>query len=82
MSLVSTPDLAHTGAIIGERQSTTELAAVDFAAFFRAEFAAVTRTAYLVLHDRDAAEDAAQDAFTQLHLKWDKISAYGARMLG
>lgn len=51
-------------------------ATIDYAAFFRAEFAAVTRTAYLVLHDQDAAEDVAQDAFTQLHLHWAKISAY------
>ena len=61
---------------MGDRTATPEQLAVDYATFFRAEFAAVTRTAYLVLHDRDAAEDVAQDAFTQLHLHWAKISTY------
>lgn len=76
MSLVIGQMVAHTGPIVRERPSTAGQAAIDFAAFFRAEFAAVTRTAYLVLHDRDGAEDVAQDAFTQLHLNWAKISAY------
>jgi RNA polymerase sigma-70 factor (ECF subfamily) len=51
-------------------------AAPEFAEFFRDEFAAVTRTAYLVLHDRDAAEDVAQDAFAQLLKHWDTVSGY------
>ncbi len=76
VAVVIGPILAQTAAIVGERRVTPELAAIDYAAFFRAEFAAVTRTAYLVLHDRDAAEDVAQDAFTQLHLNWAKISTY------
>jgi RNA polymerase sigma-70 factor (ECF subfamily) len=76
MSLVIGQGVAHTAAIVGERPDTRAQAATDYAAFFRAEFAAVTRTAYLVLHDRDAAEDVAQDAFTQLFLQWAKISAY------
>jgi len=76
MSLVIGQRVAHTAAIVGELSSVPVRAEIDYAAFFRAEFAAVTRTAYLVLHDRDAAEDVAQDAFTQLHLSWAKISAY------
>ena len=72
MSLVIGQRVAHTAAIVGERPDTAPQVAIDYAAFFRAEFAAVTRTAYLVLHDRDAAEDVAQDAFTQLYLKWAK----------
>jgi RNA polymerase sigma-70 factor (ECF subfamily) len=59
-----------------ERPGIASQVAADYTAFFRVEFAAVTRTAYLVLHDRDAAEDVAQDAFTQLYLNWPKISAY------
>jgi RNA polymerase sigma-70 factor (ECF subfamily) len=69
----------HTAAIESERPATPEhpgQAAIEYADFFRAEFAAVTRTAYLVLHDRDSAEDISQDAFTQLHLNWTKISGY------
>jgi RNA polymerase sigma-70 factor (ECF subfamily) len=61
---------------VGERPGIASQVATDYAAFFRAEFAAVTRTAYLVLHDRDAAEDVAQDAFTQLYLHWAKVSGY------
>jgi RNA polymerase sigma factor (sigma-70 family) len=48
----------------------------EYSAFFRDEFAGVTRAAYLIVHDRGAAEDAAQEAFIQLHLRWSKISAY------
>jgi RNA polymerase sigma factor (sigma-70 family) len=55
---------------------TADSAALEFAALFRDEFAAVTRSAYLVLHDRDAAEDVAQDAFAQLLKHWDKVSGY------
>ena len=44
--------------------------------FFRAEFRAVAQTAYLVLHDRQRAEDVAQEAFTQLFVHWKKVSAY------
>jgi RNA polymerase sigma-70 factor (ECF subfamily) len=76
MSLVIGQRVAQTAAIVGERRDVAPQVALDYAAFFRAEFAAVTRTAYLVLHDRDAAEDVAQDAFTQLYLNWEKISGY------
>lgn len=79
MSLVIAERLQHTAAIGRERPATPEHSAqtaIEYADFFRAEFAQVTRTAYLVLHDRDAAEDVSQDAFTQLHLHWAKISRY------
>jgi len=76
MSLVIGQRVAQTAAIVGERRDIAPPAALEYAAFFRAEFASVTRTAYLVLHDRDAAEDVAQDAFTQLYLNWAKISRY------
>ncbi len=76
MALVIGRALAHTAVAVDERPATSARAALDYAAFFRAEFAAVTRTAYLVLHDRDAAEDVAQDAFTQVYLHWAKVSAY------
>ena len=33
-------------------------------------------TAFLVIHDRQQAEDIAQDAFTQLLVHWPKISRY------
>jgi RNA polymerase sigma-70 factor (ECF subfamily) len=34
------------------------------------------RTAYLIVRDREAAEDAAQDAFSQLYVHWAKVSKY------
>ena len=64
MSLVIDRVALHTASSVTERVApSADAAAAAYAAFFRSEFAAVTRTAYLVLHDRDAAEDAAQDAF-------------------
>ncbi len=48
----------------------------EYAWFFRGEYPSVVRTAYLVLQDRGAAEDAAQEAFVQLFRHWKKISRY------
>lgn len=47
-----------------------------FSEFFVREFEPVVRTAYLVLHDQQAAEDVAQDAFGQLYLDWPKVREY------
>lgn len=49
---------------------------LEYAWFFRAEFASVLRTVYLVLRDRGRAEDIAQEAFTQLYSHWRKVSRY------
>jgi RNA polymerase sigma factor (sigma-70 family) len=79
MSLVIGDMVPHTAAIASERPATPEHSshtAIEYAEFFRAEFAAVARTAYLVLRDRDAAEDVSQDAFTQLYLHWAKVARY------
>ena len=51
-------------------------AASEFTWFFRAEYPAVVRTAYLVTHDREAAADIAQEAFTKLLVRWKRISKY------
>jgi DNA-directed RNA polymerase specialized sigma24 family protein len=48
----------------------------DFTAFFRAEYPALVRSLYLVLHDREQARDIAQDAFVQLFARWRRISYY------
>lgn len=48
----------------------------EYSEFFRVEFAPVVRTAYLIVHDRQAAEDLAQEAFTQLLLNWQKVARY------
>ena len=48
----------------------------EYSWFFTQEFPGIVRTAYLVLHDQAAAEDVAQEAFTQLLLNWSKIARY------
>lgn len=48
----------------------------EYALLFRDEFPAVVRTVFLILHDRQGAEDVAQEAFTQLLVHWRKISRY------
>jgi RNA polymerase sigma-70 factor (ECF subfamily) len=55
---------------------TDATAAVEYSTFFRQEFARVTRTVVFIVHDRERAEDIAQDAFVQLLRNWDRISAY------
>jgi DNA-directed RNA polymerase specialized sigma24 family protein len=47
-----------------------------FSDFFRREFERTVRTAYLVLHDQQSAEDVAQDAFGQLYRNWTKVRNY------
>ena len=51
-------------------------AEAEYTWFFRAEFRGVVQTAYLLLHDRQRAEDVAQEAFTQLLVHWRKVSRY------
>ncbi len=48
----------------------------EYASFYRAEFPYVVRTSYLIVHDRQRAEDAAQEAFIQLFTHWNKVSRY------
>jgi RNA polymerase sigma-70 factor (sigma-E family) len=47
-----------------------------FAWLFRDEYPAIVRTAYLMLGDRAAAEDVAQEAFVRLYGRWRKVSRY------
>lgn len=47
-----------------------------FAWLFRDEYPAIVRTAYLMLGDREAAEDVAQEAFVRLYARWRRISRY------
>ncbi len=48
----------------------------EYAAFYRAEYPAVVRTSYLIVHDRQRAEEIAQEAFIQLLSHWSKVSRY------
>ena len=45
---------------------------------FAAEYPAVVRTVYLVLHDYSRSEEIAQDAFVQLLHHWGKVRHYEA----
>jgi RNA polymerase sigma-70 factor (sigma-E family) len=56
-----------------ETETETESA---FAWLFRDEYPAIVRTAYLMLGDREAAEDVAQEAFVRLYARWRKVSRY------
>jgi len=48
----------------------------QFQWLFVTEYPTVVRTLSLLLHDRSAAEDIAEDAFVQLLRKWDKVRDY------
>ena len=47
-----------------------------FTALFQAEYPRVVRAVQVMLHDRPAAEDVAQEAFTQLLRHWRRIERY------
>jgi RNA polymerase sigma-70 factor (sigma-E family) len=47
-----------------------------FAWLFRDEYPSIVRTAYLMLGDREAAEDVAQEAFVRLYARWSRVSRY------
>lgn len=48
----------------------------DYSGFFRQEFGRVVQTVTFIVHDRERAEDIAQDAFVQLLRNWEKVSGY------
>jgi RNA polymerase sigma factor (sigma-70 family) len=48
----------------------------EFRWLFVTDYPALVRTLFLIVHDRAAAEDIAQDAYIQLLLHWDKVSTY------
>lgn len=55
---------------------TPEDRAAAYAAFYLAERKPVSRTVFLIVHDKEAAEDIAQVAFVQLFVHWNKVSTY------
>jgi RNA polymerase sigma factor (sigma-70 family) len=58
---------------LGDRRKRAE---DEFSWFFSAEYEAVTRTVFFIIHDAQRAEDIAQDAFMQLLVHWKKVSKY------
>lgn len=64
MRVVSLDDVEHEGDAQG------------FERVFRLNYPRLVKTLCLTTLDREAAEDAAQEAFLQLHLHWNRVSAY------
>lgn len=63
---------------VDQRRAWAPVSATNdaYAAFFRAEYRAIVRAAYLIVHDAQRAEDISQDAFVQLFQHWRKVSRY------
>jgi RNA polymerase sigma-70 factor (ECF subfamily) len=66
--------MTQIGVGLGTRAETEADSA--FGWLFRDEYPAIVRTAYLMLGDRSAAEDVAQEAFIRLYARWRRISRY------
>ncbi len=62
--------------IPGRRRSSADDAEAEYGWFYQAEYANVAKSVFLILHDRQRAEDIAQDAFVQLYAHWSKVSRY------
>jgi RNA polymerase sigma-70 factor, ECF subfamily len=71
-----TREETRRGAPVSWETGHAEGADAEFTWLFRNEFPAVVRTAYLIVHDRQGAEDVAQQAFAQLLVHWRKVSKY------
>ena len=56
--------------------NTTNGKAAAFETLFREHYARVVRSLAFIAINRDEANDAAQEAFLQLYLKWNKVSGY------
>ena len=64
MRVVSSDDVEHEGS------------AQSFERLFRLNYPRLVKTLCLTTLDREAAADAAQEAFLQLHLHWNRVSTY------
>ncbi len=62
--------------ILPRWRNTAGDAEAEYSWFYQAEYANVARSVFLILHDRQRAEDIAQDAFVQLYAHWRKVSQY------
>ena len=74
-------NLADTEVQGGWRHAVADLPSPEdltaaYAAFYLRELKAVSRTVFLIVHDKEAAEDIAQDAFVQLFVHWRKVGDY------
>jgi RNA polymerase sigma factor (sigma-70 family) len=63
-------DAAHRG----DAESARDGQSLE--ALFRLHYSRLVKTLCLITLDRETAADAAQEAFLQLHLHWDRVSVY------
>lgn len=56
--------------------SVVRLGPANWEIFFRAEYSRTARAVAVIFGDADSAEDAAQEAFADAYIRWDRISKY------
>jgi len=71
---LSLPGLVPTGREPGGTAMPAEDATVAVGMLYRATAVGLIRLAYVILGDRQAAEDVVQDAFCNLFRRWDSLS--------
>jgi DNA-directed RNA polymerase specialized sigma24 family protein len=65
---------APTVPVLNDAAMRTEDAAAAVGALYQATAVGLIRLAYVILGDRQAAEDVVQDAFCNLFRRWDQLS--------
>ena len=73
-SALSLPGLLPPGREPGGTATRAEEPAVAVGALYQATAIGLIRLAYVILGDRQAAEDVVQDAFCNLFRRWDRLS--------
>lgn len=63
------------GVMVEPTQPSAHASLDSFEGFFRAEFAAVARTAGLIVRDPGVGEELAQEAFSRLYQRWSKMTS-------
>jgi RNA polymerase sigma-70 factor (sigma-E family) len=71
IQLSASPPLGHPQLDSGMQ---TEEAAITVSSLYQASALGLIRLAYVILGDRQAAEDVVQEAFTGLFRRWDRLS--------
>ena len=70
---MSEPAEASMMNVVPMSQRRSRLPDDEFADLFTAAYPQVVRTVWFVIHDRSAAEEVAQDAFTELFRDWSRL---------
>ncbi len=72
----STARASIMGTVVPRRGARVDDLADDFRALFVESFPRVVRTVWFVVHDRQVAEEVAQDAFAELYRSWRRVHDY------